>query len=190
MQGGGWLHPSLKKWRTYYVQIAHWAARGGQWARAAASWWHLAFPKRAPHPVPRVQGPSIQTAPWPPGHPCGFGPWLEVQTLMGASLARWNVGEPRLGCGSEAFSPAGAGGLGRGRPTGSWEGRVPSSLCCLAAVSWDTAAGCRAVMPGSQRLWLSFLSHGSSAGSGWAWGVPLPKAPQAQARGKATLLRI
>lgn len=95
------------------------------------------LPKKAPHPVPRVQRPSLQTAPWPSGHPCGFGPWLEVQTLMGASLVRWNVGEPRLGCGSEAFSPAGAGGLGRGRPKASWEGRE----CHPPSAAWQLSPG-------------------------------------------------
>lgn len=56
---------------------------------------------------------------------------------MGPSLARWNVGEPRLGCRGEAFSPAGAGGLGRGRPTGSWEGRE----CHSSSAAWQLSPG-------------------------------------------------
>lgn len=67
------------------------------------------------------------------GHQCGWEPWLEVPS----------------GSGGMGASPSSSVGVGVGG--GQWaeqafeatELPVPSSLCCLATVSWKTAAGTR-----------------------------------------------
>lgn len=110
----------------------------------------LAFPRRAPPPAPhgtKAQPPNGTLA---PRAPVWLWTRLEVRALIGASLVRWNVGELCFGCGVRGFSQLGAGGLSRMRllrPRGSWKGRVPSSLCCLAPVSRNAATGCRGCDP-------------------------------------------